>query len=255
MRIRALCGHPPIYVYLRGFPRACEQLTANTSSTWVCTLRCPAPENVVFFTIPHINRIRLRRVFHAINTGVYYNTVRRTGVKYVYGTNTGEFDYELPPRAIFSFFFLFFVFFFVFPARYIRDFPSGTRGGYNQVTFIMKRSILWRITSRPSRQLHTRRCGMYSVCVYIVLYICVCVCVGNTTKSENDMKRRLGTWGWWVIGEWWWWRRGVATMVVWRAGGRARINRIWLLLSGGWWHVRAFVCNGSETVPLNKVYH
>lgn len=107
MRIRALCGRPPIYVYLRGLPRACERLTANTSSTWVCTLRCPAPENVVFFTIPHINRIRLRRVFHAINTGVYYNTVRRTGVKYVYGANTGEFDYELPPSDIFIFFFLF----------------------------------------------------------------------------------------------------------------------------------------------------
>jgi len=133
------------------------------------------------------------------------------------------------------------------------------QGGYNQVTFIMKRSILWRITCTPSPlpQAYLPRAPRSLRRAW-------------TTKSEND-EQTIGdvcvwvlvvcVWWWWPclkgyrqprwVGDWWRWR-------WWRRGGQdnyTRINRIWLLLSGGWWHVRAFVCNGSETVPLNKVYH
>lgn len=159
------------------------------------------------------------------------------------------------------------------------DFPSGTRrlqSGhvYNETVNFMEDNLLFLGLSSPAPPL----CVVVSSCTPYTNLSAVSAAWqetraqgggGRTTKSENDEQTTRGEAGgdWWVIGggggggggdgggsngrE----GRDAQGDGGGRAGRTSRINRIWLLLSGGWWHVRAFVCNGSETVPLNKVYH
>lgn len=147
------------------------------------------------------------------------------------------------PEAIFLFFFSF-----TLPSCtiiIICGFPSGTRrlqSGhvYNETVNFMEDNLHLPLNPQASQLTEERDDKVGKRWTDDDRGVCVCVCGGCAWRGVGG---RQG------------WVAGTAVSTAGRQDNYTRINRIWLLLSGGWWHVRAFVCNGSETVPLNKVYH